>query len=135
RAAAQLADPLWLEGGGFLLERDVSVTRFDPASTLDGTVLARPFTDAATGRRSQNVLNAGTATAGSVVIRNATKLYGAEANAAARADEMGPLEAVFVGYRYLCLNEQFTVNDRNTAQVGGLAFFNGLPVLEGDTRL
>ncbi len=123
---------LWFEGSGFLLERDQSVTRFDPASTLSPGVLARPVIDAATGLTSQNVLNLGNVTAGSLAIRSTTQLYGVEANAALPL--CGLVKSVFAGYRYLALREELNIDDRNLVQTAGLGFFNGRPVIEGDVR-
>jgi hypothetical protein len=135
RVEARLTDTLWIEGSGFLLERDTSVFRANPAATLSPAVLARPFTASNTGAESQNVLNLGDLAAGSIVIPHTTKLYGAEVAAASSAARWGIVESAFAGYRYLALREQLAVTDRSTAQVGGLGFFNGLPVPEGDTRV
>lgn len=127
-------DGWWVEGRGLLLERDLTVYRNDPASVLGQAPLARPFRDASTGAENQNVLNLGPVAAGSIAIRSYTKLWGAEANVGMRT-AFAPVESLFVGYRFLGLREGLNINDRSTSQTGGLGFFGGLPVNEGETRV
>src|SRR5262249_44643335 len=129
RAAYVTDCGLGAELGGFVLERSVGNFTADPAAALAVTTLARPFVDPTTGLEGLNVLNLGTALAGSATVSSYTKLWGAEANVVQRTD-LGVVEGFFGGYRYLALREELKITDRTTTQTGGVGFFNGLPVDE-----
>jgi hypothetical protein len=134
RVAGNTADGWWAEGSGLLLERDVSVYNNDPASLLSPRPLARPFINASTGAGDRAILNLGTAEAGSIAIRSTTKMWGAEANVGARTSS-ALVDTVFVGYRFLGVRDSLNITDRNTVQTGGVGFFNGVPLNEGDTTV
>jgi hypothetical protein len=117
------------DAGGFLLEE--KGTNFNAASD---PVIARPFLNTATNTESVNLLSAPNTVTGGINIAARTQLWGAEANLTRRV-EFGPVEMLYVGFRYLTLEEDLRIDDRSTLVPGGLGFFNGLPVSAGDTRL
>jgi hypothetical protein len=121
------------DAGGFLLEQ--KGTTFNLASdTASGPVIARPFLNTATNTESVNLLSAPNTVTGGINIAARTQLWGAEANLTRRV-ALGPVEMLYVGFRYLTLEEDLSIDDRSTLVPGGLGFFNGLPIVVGDTRL
>lgn len=134
RAVLPAGDGLALEVGGFILERGVERFSADPASQFAQTALLRPVIDSTTGQQGFNVLNLDTVLAGSISVDSRTQFWGAEANI--RSGNLGwGNTSAFAGYRYLGLHEQVAIQARSTVQLGGLGFFNGLPVSENDTRV
>lgn len=134
RAGTYLDDlGVGFDAGGFLLEQ--RGTTFNVASdTASGPVIARPFLNTATNTESVNLLSAPNTVTGGINIAARTQLWGAEANLTRRV-ELGPIEMLYVGFRYLTLEEDLSIDDRSTLVPGGLGFFDGLPVSVGDTRL
>ncbi|MFO0881469.1 MAG: BBP7 family outer membrane beta-barrel protein [Gemmataceae bacterium] len=96
-------------------------------------VLARPFVNATTGQEVVNYLTYPNAISGSATVSLESRLWGGEVNLTRRVG-WGPIEAVYGGFRYLGLREELNLQDRSTLVPGGIGFFDGQPIGEGDVR-
>ena len=130
---------------GLLLVR--RSTTFAAASDANGSpVLGLPFIDAQTGQETVNYAAFPGRFAGGVQTASAARLWGMEGTFYAdwwdaTAHGAGPFPLgdfrthVLGGFRYLSLDESFTLTQPSLVLPGGGADFNGAPLMTGDTEI
>jgi len=116
-------------GGFFMLQQD---TRFNRQSDPAGNpIIALPFYDAFHQAESAVHVAFPGKLAGGVSTALRTNLYGADLNAVFGLG--GPVvDRIFVGFRYLELNETLTLTDQSNVLLPGALSFNGTPLVGGD---
>lgn len=124
---------LGFDVGGFILEEN-STGKTITAGPPSNLIIGRPFLDTNSGRQAVNLIAFPDAIAGTVTAAQSTRLRGAEANASMDFTDSW-LTKVFCGFRYLNLRDQLDVVDNTTLLAGGLGFFNGDLLTEGDIRI
>lgn len=127
-----------LEGNFFLLENKQRT--FHYASDAAGNpIIARPFTDAATGQSSRLLTSGPGAFSGALDVQTNSQFYGGEANLTHAAFGLLGCDSSFeidllAGFRYLNLSEHLSFSQNSTILPGGESGFNGA-VLLAPTRL
>ncbi len=122
-------EALGVQLGGFLLENGTS-----SKAAFGLPVLAVPFIDPADGANAAVVLTAPGSADGAVVVRFASRLWGADASALARANLSDGVDLdLLAGFRYLSLAESLLLQTTTTTAVPG--FFNGTDTPAGSTYI
>jgi hypothetical protein len=112
-----------IELGGLYLSPS-SYNRFARSSDQGIPLLARPFTNAATGVPASLVVSSPNSISGSALVRATTEFWGFEANGLLNLYRTCPGECrlwqlnLLAGYRYLQLDESLDVSSRSTVLTG-----------------
>jgi len=131
RAGVALVDGcLGAEFSGFYLEKQSAT--LDQIGNLPDQAIGRPFFDPGTDTYHVKLLSFTDAFSDGVHVGLSTQLWGAEGNFTFNIPYLGSVDSVFVGGRYMRLDEDLRVTDQVTTGTLGESFFNGQPQNVGD---
>jgi hypothetical protein len=124
--------PIGVEASYFVLGRQA--THFSASSDASGSpILARPVVDARTGAETALLISSPMAfggSAGDFTANTASELWGAEANVfVPLVGKPNMMVGGLLGARFINFEEGLTINETSTVLPGGVAFFNGTPIV------
>jgi hypothetical protein len=128
---ARLTMDHWFQNAPFGIEGRVDYlgerrTSFDVASHPDGApALSRPVINALTGQETAENVSLPGAFAGGIQAYSSTFWWDAQTNLLVQIDPVAGMPGLFLGLRYMDLDENLNIFQNSTALLGGLVGNNG----------